>query len=100
MIRYSYIFLSEAQEDYENALDWYLEKSFPAADNFISDVNNIIALITAHPKRWRNEYGHFYELGLKKYPYTIVYSIDEENGLVIIVSIYHHSRNPGKKYKR
>lgn len=55
-----------AQNDYEIALTWYLKKSLEAANNFIIKIENTIELICDNPKRWRNEYKHFRELGLKK----------------------------------
>lgn len=38
------------------------------------------------------------ELTLKKYPFNLIYYIDEERQRVVIVSIYHHKRNPTGKY--
>jgi len=96
---YSYILLATAQEEYESSIGWYCERSLPAADKFIEAVDNALQLICEHPNRWRNEYHTYYELGVKKYPYSIVYTIDVERELVIVSSIYHHSRNPKKKYK-
>ena len=97
-MRYSYEFARAANEEYKDAVQWYSEKSLSAAENFIESVEHAIILICEHPERWRNLYKHFYELNVKKYPYNIIYSIEEE--LISIQSIYHHSRNPKKKYKK
>ncbi len=87
---YSYVL----QAEYEVALAWYLERSVLAAENFVEEVDHIIELICQTPYRWRNEYDDYRELGLKKYPYSIVYTIEEENKVVVVSSIYHHSRSP------
>lgn len=97
---FKYIFLSEAQDEYEQALYLYLEKSFTAAENFVSAVDDTLSTICAHPYRWRNEIEIYYELNLKKYPFTIIYVIAEEENQIIVTSIYHHKRNPGKRYKK
>ena len=97
---YNYILLAKAQEEYESSVNWYNERSWPAADQFIESVDHALQLICEHPDRWRNEYKKYYELGVKKYPYSIVYTIDRESELVIVSSIYHHRRNPKKKYKK
>jgi len=75
--------LLTAQEEYESSIGWYNERSWLAGDQFIEAVDYALQLICEHPYRWRNEYSKFYELGLNKYPYNIVYTIDEEQGLVI-----------------
>ncbi len=97
---YSYQLHERAQQDYEEALMWYLQRSQQAAENFVVAVDNALALICAHPARWRNQYKHYHELGLKKYPFTIIYSIEADRQLIIVSAIYHHKRNPKKKYRK
>jgi mRNA-degrading endonuclease RelE of RelBE toxin-antitoxin system len=55
-------------------------------------------LICDHPTRWRNEYKEFYELGLKKYPYTIIYTVDPDQEIVFVTTVHHHKRSLRKKY--
>ena len=97
---YDYILNEEAQLDYEEALQWYTERSVRAGENFVAAVNYALSLICEHPNRWRNEYKKFYELGVKKYPYTIVYTIEEDPQIIAISSIYHHKRSLKKKYRK
>ena len=97
---YQYIFLDVAQKQYEEALIWYAKRSVQAAENFVIAVDYCLMLISNHPTRWRNEYDKYYELGVKKFPYTIIYSIEEDDHLIVVASIYHHKRNPKKKYKK
>ncbi len=99
-MQYEYLFLKEAQAQYEEALVWYLERSLAAAQNFVEAIDISIEKICLHPYRWRNEFENFYELGLKKYPFSIIYSIDAKNKKILITSVYHHKRNPEKKYKK
>ena len=56
----------EPLKDYEEALQWYMERSEQAAANFVTVVDNALQLICDYPARWRNEYKHYYELGVKK----------------------------------
>ena len=99
-MNYSYQLHERAQQDYEEALQWYVQRSQRAAENFVVAVDNALALICEHPARWRNQYKHYYELGLKKYPYTVIYSIEEDKQLIVVSAIYHHKRNPKKKYRK
>ena len=90
----------KAQLDYEASLEWYAVRSIKAAENFIQEVEYAFQLIIDNPLRWRNEYKNFRELGLKKYPFVIVYTVEESEELVTIIAIFHTSRNPNKKYRK
>lgn len=89
-----------AQEDYEASVIWYMERSLKAAENFVAAVDDALLLICTNPKRWHNKYKNYYELGLKKYPFKVIYTIDEANQMITVVAIYHKKRNPRKKYIR
>ena len=97
---FNYILLEPAQEEYESSLKWYVVRSEKSAENFIKAVDVTLALICKYPTRWRNKYQNFYELGVKKYPHIIIYTIDNQNKLIIVHSIFHHKRNPLKKYNK
>jgi hypothetical protein len=43
---YRYIFHPDAQQDYEEALIWYAEKSLLAAENFVTSVDQTLVLIS------------------------------------------------------
>lgn len=96
---YNYFFEKKAQEEYEDALFWYLEASEKVAGNFIIAIDNTLQLICEHPNRWRNEYKDYFELRLKKFPYKI-YVINEEKKLIHILSVFHQNQNPSGKYPR
>lgn len=97
---YTYIFEPRALTEYKEAVVWYKERSEPAAANLITAVKSRIEAICNDPLRYRNAYKIFRETSLKKYPYYIVYFVDEITKTVIITSLYHHKRNPKKKYRK
>lgn len=76
----------------------YEERSTIAADGFNEAIQNAIIAICTSPNRFRNTYKNFREISLKKYPYNLIYYVNEGNELVVIISIYHHKRNPEGKY--
>lgn len=97
---YKYILHEQAQKDYETSLEWYAERSGLVAENFIKAVDEALQLICGYPERWNNSYKNYHELGVKKYPFTIIYTIEANKKLVVVASIYHHKRNPKKRYKK
>ncbi len=97
---FDYLFLEAAQKDYESSVVWYSDRSLMSANRFVSSLDSTLIQICEDPFRWRNEHKNFYEVGLRKFPFSIVYKINEAENLIIVVSIFHHKRNPGKKYRR
>lgn len=99
-MNYRYIYDPVALVEYREAVEWYAERSILAAENFVLAVVSCIKTICKTPYRHRNIYADFREISLKKYPYYIVYLIDEKNKMVVITSVYHHKRNPAAKYNK
>ncbi len=96
---YQYFFQLRGRLEFYEAITWYGENSSQAADKFIEEVTNKLQEICQRPTLYRNTKNHFREALLKSYPYTIIYRIDEEKKLIIVISVFHHSRNPGNKFK-
>lgn len=97
---YQYIFDPRAADEYEEAFNWYEQKSVIAADNLIMAVQDAITAIRTNPYRYRNTHKNLRELTLKKYPYNLIYFIDENKKLVTVISLYHHKRHPRGKYDK
>jgi len=99
-MNYSIAYQQRAIIEYEVAAGWYKERSEQAAVNFETAVNKKLNLLRENPKRYRKTYFEFRELPLDKYPFNIIYLVDDIKMMVIVSSIYHHKRNPEKKYRR
>ncbi len=97
---YKHTFDPIALLEYHDAVAWYGEKSLAAMDNFIAAVNVKIRMICAAPRLYRNVYKNSREVSLKKFPYSVVFFINEATKTIIITSVYHHKRNPKRKYAK
>lgn len=93
-------FTPVAFQEYSDAVNWYLERSSIAADHFVMEVTERINAICEDPFRYRNQYKNFYETSLKKFPFYVIYFVDEKKKLVVIASVYHHKRSVKRKYKK
>ena len=89
-----------ATQEYEDAIKWYEERSIQAAERFVKAVDLKLDEISNNPKQYKNLFRNYYEVSTRKYPYTIVYFIEEALQRVVIVAIYHHKRRPQKKYRK
>lgn len=99
-MKYDYLFHERAQKEYEDSFKWYAERSADAAQNFSMAVDSVLQLICDHPFRWRNTHRNYHELGLKKFPFTVIYTVEANHKLVVISSVYHHKRNPKKRHSK
>ena len=99
-MKYTHVFEPAAIGEYVAALEWYNERSETAAKNFIKEIKEKIKDVCSDPLRYPNTYKHFREKSLKKYPFCIVYFVDEIKHMVVIMSVYHHKRNPHKKFRK
>jgi plasmid stabilization system protein ParE len=99
-MKYRYIYDPLALKEYTEAISWYMERSEQAAVGLVKEVNERLALICHAPFRYRNVYKKYRETSLKRFPYSIIYLIDEDKKMIIVSSVYHHKRNPRKKYRK
>ena len=97
---YSIAYQPRALKEYEEAAAWYKERSIQAAENFDSGIKEKIDILRKAPTHYRKTYKEFREVQLYKYPFNIIYFVDEAKKLVVISSIFHHKRNPKTKYRK
>ncbi len=74
---YQLVYSNEAIEDFEKSILWYLPRSRQAAENFVRELKNKLKIVRYNPHLFNRRYKHFHEVNLYKYPFTIVYVIEE-----------------------
>ena len=88
MARFS--FLPAASADYEDAFEWYYDRSPRAAVGFEEAVDQAIREIVEAPDRWPVcDPRHRFHL-VNRYPYSIVYRVEAD--LVVVVAVAHGRR--------
>jgi len=97
---YKHYFDPIATSEYKDAVEWYGERSISSMENFINSVEKKIEALCKTPTLYKVTYKNHREVSLKKFPYSIVFIIDKKSKLIAITSIYHHKRNPRRKYNK
>ena len=97
---YRYVYDPQALAEYRDAVSWYQERSQRVAENFVSELREKIQEICTDPFRYRFAYKEYRETSLRKYPYTVVFLVDQSARKVVISAVFHHKRNPRKKYRK
>ena len=83
-------YLPAAESDYRQALAWYQGRSTRAAAGFETAVDVALKRIADDPEFWPlcDDRHRFYIL--RRYPFSIIYRI--ENGDILVVAVAHASR--------
>ena len=85
-----------AEADYEDAYDWYLERSERAALRFEKEVERALKSISESPSQWPlSDERHRLYLR-KRYPFSIVYPTIDQGVLVIAIA---HARRKWAYWK-
>ena len=97
---YSVIFHPEAEKEYLESIIWYENNLIGLGQKFIEDIEKSIERILTLPLLFPIKKGNLREAVVKKFPYVIVFEIAKTSQEIRILSVYHTSRNPSKKYRK
>jgi toxin ParE1/3/4 len=91
-------FHEDAATEYEEAVDWYIERSYLAAQKFSAEVSQAIENVVKTPQRWPNHLLGTRRFFLRHFPFAVIY---RDLPLVIqIIAVAHGRRRPGYWKKR
>jgi len=94
------IFLDRAAQEFQEAAQWYEERSPGLGSRFIEAVQYRLEVVRDYPEGNPKRKMNFREAVVKIFPFTIVYVFYKRKKLVTVISIFHTSRNPALKFKR
>ena len=97
-MKYTSAILTRARIELLSAWEWYENEKDGLGDRFKKEIDQQIKQIEEFPERYPERKKTFREATLKIFPYVIIYKINKQKKVIAIVSIFHTSRNPRKKY--
>ena len=86
-------FHPDVATDIKNSYRWYEEQNAGLGEDFIEEVENSYQAIIDFPKAWAPFPYGFRRYLLSRFPYSIIYKIEEDT--IYVVAIMHNSRKPG-----
>lgn len=96
---YQLIFHPDAEQEYVEAFRWY-EKQRPGLGyRFEEYIEKCLKKIVSHPEHYSIIKGQYREASTEIFPYAIVYKVNKRKKLIYISAVYHHKRNPDKKFR-
>ena len=90
----------KAYREYFNAYEWYDEQQADLGSRFEDSLYKKINLVSKNPLIYGVKKLNTREAHLENFPYVIVYKIIQTQNTILIISIFHTSRNPKRKYRR
>lgn len=89
---YTSVFSSRAQRELIVSFDWYEEQQTGLGDSFIENVLAKVKLIEQYPMLYSVKSNIYREATIVKFPFVIVYSVNNRKRRITIVSVFHTSR--------
>lgn len=93
---YNLIISPRAQKEIEKAIAYYIPNYSDIPNNFIIQLQNVYKTLKTNPF-FKIRYKNIRSLKLKRYPYSIYFTINENNNTVKIISCFHLKQNPKKQ---
>jgi toxin ParE2 len=84
--------LAPAQTELEEAMAWYVEQAPGLGDAFFIETLKAIQLIEQLPQAWHPLTPHIRRCRLRRFPYSVVYTLDGDD--VLVLAIAHQHRKP------
>jgi plasmid stabilization system protein ParE len=92
------IITNSATGDMNKAKRWYNKQQSGLGFKFVDYIFDCFEQIRKHPLGYASKYAYTREMVVKKYPYLIIYSIEEN--VLFILRVFPCRTNPKKKYAR
>ncbi len=97
---YSLILRDKASEEIVDAFLWYEEQQPGLGEKFKAKIQHKLFKICQTPLHYKNSYKKYREALTDVFPFLIVYYIDETQNSVVVIAIFHTSRNPKNKFRK
>lgn len=90
---YDLLVLPPAMDEIEEASDWYSEQSDRLAREFNDQVLFQLERIRQHPRLYPERFDDLRVSLMKRFPFKILFEVDDAARLIVILSLSHHKRN-------
>ncbi|SFI48485.1 type II toxin-antitoxin system RelE/ParE family toxin [Halpernia frigidisoli] len=95
-MNYEIEFLIPAAEEFEEAISWYEDKKIGLGFEFAHEIEEYLSLIENNPylfEKHQDKYN-LHKVPLVRFPYSIIYWIDDDKKIIYIDAILHAKRKP------
>jgi len=97
---YKLIITDDADNDIENAMDWYENKQKGLGKKYLLSVKACVKLIVKNPFAFAKIYVQIRKANTNKFPYSLYFRINEISKELVVFAVIHNSRSEKKWKKR
>ena len=97
---FSVVVTDDAENDVEQAMDWYESKQTGLGKKYLFSITNCIKLIVKNPFAFAIIFLKIRKANIKKFPYSLYYQINENENGIIVFAVIHSSRSEEHRKKR
>lgn len=91
-MNYSVAFSKVAEQDLFEAASWYEDQRVGLGIELLEEVREKMQTLKEQPLLFQIRYEECRSCNLKRFPYKIIYSIEET--VIQVWALYHHKREP------
>jgi plasmid stabilization system protein ParE len=99
-MNYSFELRQEATKEFSDAFVWYEEQQAGLGKLFETKVLDKLNQICNNPFHYKVLYKKYHQALIETFPFLIIYTVSETDRLIIVMAIFHTSRNPKKKLRK
>lgn len=81
-----------AQEEFDEAVDWYEQQSAGLGVEFLNRVEEALDRISATPEAYSIVFQEMRRIVVRKFPNLIYYRVEPEQ--IVVFAIFHNKREP------
>jgi hypothetical protein len=97
---YKVIRAEAVKEDVQKALNFYDSASFEVGLRFENEIQLAFRKLGASPYNYFNLRNGYRRVAFDKFPYMLVYRIEEDINVVKVFGLFHQHSNPKSMYKK
>jgi plasmid stabilization system protein ParE len=83
-----------AEGDLEEGYDYYETARAGLGEDFLTEFRRAIDRIIANPRGWQPLDLVYRRCRLRRFPYGVIYRIDDSSQQILVIAIMHLSRHP------
>lgn len=93
---YRIIISPRAQQEIENAIDFYALYSAKAPLSFVTALSETYRVLEKNPN-YRVRYKNVRAIKIRKFPYSLYFTINQDEKTIRVLSCFHNKRNPDRR---
>ncbi|MBP0027040.1 type II toxin-antitoxin system RelE/ParE family toxin [Roseofilum reptotaenium CS-1145] len=85
-------FLLAASQELQEAAEFYQNQSFGLGEDFLAEAQATVNRIVQNPRAWTPLNEKIRRCRMQRFPYGIIYTIEEDS--ILVISVMHLQKHP------